>query len=267
MAKHASSMKQQYDDLTKAFTAHFNSVNEKLGSLEKAITVERAVHSLAKVTPIKGDTYEQAVNEQVRQLVAGLGDEYAATGNTIGCIPRCRKGDEVLTLNGGAARVMLEMTDSSRSGWSEYLDVAERNRDAIASLGLVRTPEQNDGHVIRTLGPRRVVMAYDPQTDSPDLLRTAVLLLRTSALAAATRVSRPEIDLVAEKIEAACEQLSQMDVIKKAASSIGKKTTEIETECDKVSTTIRRILTEAQTAIEGVPSGIDERGDTIDGAA
>ena len=267
MAKHATTMKQQYDDLTKAFAANFDAMSEKLSTLETAIMVEQAVGTLAKVTPIKGGTYEDSVNDLMCQIAAGLGDEYTATGNTAGHIARCKKGDGVLTLNGGSARVVLEMTDSSRTGWSDYLGIAERNRDAIASLGLVRTPEQNDGHVVRNLGPRRVVMAFDPIIDSPDLLRTAVLLLRTSAVAAVSRTTGQEIDIATEKIEAAREQLGRIDGIKKTASSIGNGATKIERECDKVNATIRRTLTEALTALEGAPAEPGSSAGTVDGAA
>lgn len=258
MAKHAATMKHQYDDLDKRFIANFKDVLEKLTKLEMAVTVEQAVGSLAKITPIKGKTFEQSVNFELEQIAAGLGDEYAATGNTVGSISRCFKGDGVLTVNGGTARVVLEMTDSSRSDWTNYLNVAERNRDAVAALGLVRSPDQNGGHVVRTLGPRRVVLAYDPTTDSPDLLRTAVHLLRTSALAAVSRAGREDLDRATEKIEAACQQLEGLDVIKKSATSIGKGATKIELECDKTGTAIRRTLTEALTAIQGVEASAPE---------
>lgn len=38
-----------------------------------------------------------------------------------------------------------------------------------------------------SLGPRRIVLAFDPDTDNPDLLRTVVQLLRISARAASMR--------------------------------------------------------------------------------
>lgn len=267
MAKQATTLKQQYDELAKAVAANFDVMSEKLSTLETALMVEQAVGSLAKVTPIKGGTYEDSVNDLMSQIAAGLGDEYTATGNTAGHIARCKKGDGVLTLNGGSARVVLEMTDSPRTGWGDYLDIAERNRDAVASLGLVRAPEQNDGHIVRNLGPRRVVMAFDPITDSPDLLRTAVLLLRTSAVAAVSRTTGQEIDIATEKIEAAREQLDRIDGIKKTASSIGNGATKIERECDKVNATIRRTLTQALTALEGAPAEPGSTAGTVDGAA
>ena len=71
---------------------------------------------MAKVTPIKGGSYEDQIHSLMHGVAAGLGDEYAETGTTVGHLPRCKKGDGVLTLTGGAARVVLEMTDSHRNG-------------------------------------------------------------------------------------------------------------------------------------------------------
>ncbi|MGH3976306.1 MAG: hypothetical protein ACRDS9_23735 [Pseudonocardiaceae bacterium] len=79
----------------------------------------------------------------MEQIAAGLGDEYADTGAIPGTIARNKKGDGVLTINGGSARIVLEMTNSKRSSWNDYLDEAERNRAAVASLGLVHEPVQN----------------------------------------------------------------------------------------------------------------------------
>jgi hypothetical protein len=79
-------------------------------------------------------------------------------------VARSKKGDGVLTVNGGAARLVLEMSDSTRTVWNDYLDEAERNREASASLGLVPSPAQNGGHSIRCLGSRRIVMAFDPES-------------------------------------------------------------------------------------------------------
>ena len=93
----------------------------------------------------------------------------------------------MLAVGGCDVRVVLEMTDSVQRGWTEYFDEAERNRGATASLGLVRTVEQNAQQSIRVLGGRRIAMAFDPEVDDPDLLRTVVMLLRTAATAAASR--------------------------------------------------------------------------------
>jgi len=74
-------------------------------------------------------------------------------GGLAGSIQRCKKGDGVLTVSGGQARVVVEMHDSNDSRiWNGYLDEAERNREAAASIGIVRNAGQNMGQTIRVLG-------------------------------------------------------------------------------------------------------------------
>ncbi|HQA51106.1 MAG TPA: hypothetical protein PLT89_10480, partial [Syntrophomonadaceae bacterium] len=90
-----------------------------------ALKIQAAQDKVSKVTPIKGDTYENQVNIVLAEVVTGLGDEYTDTRSTVGHLPRSKKGDGLLTLDGGLARVVIEMTDSARVGWTEYLDEAE----------------------------------------------------------------------------------------------------------------------------------------------
>ena len=127
------------------------------------IRVQDARASLAKVTPIKGGAYEDGINAVMQEVAAGLGDAYDDTGAAVGALPRNKKGDGVLAVGGGDVRVVFEMTDSARTGWTDYLNEAERNRNAVAALGLVRTAEQNGGQTIRMMGARRIVMAFDPE--------------------------------------------------------------------------------------------------------
>ncbi len=79
------------------------------------------------------------------EIAAGLGDEYTDTREQPGRCTAARKVTGVITIDDGTARVVIEMTDSRREGWPEYLREAERNRQAVAALGLVRTAEQNGG--------------------------------------------------------------------------------------------------------------------------
>jgi hypothetical protein len=101
-------------------------------------SAKQAASSMAKTTPLKGESYAAEIHEVMVQIAAGLADEYADTGAIPGAIPRNKKGDGVLRINGGSAHIVLEMTNSKRPRWNDYLDEAERHRCAVASLGLVR---------------------------------------------------------------------------------------------------------------------------------
>ncbi|WP_216843471.1 hypothetical protein [Phytoactinopolyspora alkaliphila] len=207
---------------------------------------------MASVTPIKGDTYADQVHALLTGIANGLGDEYVDTSANTGKLSRNRKGDGVLSIDGGAARVVFEMTDSARRGWTPYLDEAERNRDATAALGLVRTIDQNEGHTVRNLGPRRIVMAFDPERDDPSLLRTVVMVLRTASLAVSSRSGAHEIATAEEKVAAALTALTDIDEIKKVSEAISKNASKIDSRCSRITTTVNRLLNEALDALGGV---------------
>ena len=226
--------------------------------------VRDARTQLAKVTPIKGDSYANQLHLLLADVAVGLGDEYSDTSLSVGALTRCKKGDGVLTLGDGTARVVIEMTDSAREGWAEYLDEAERNRRATAALGLVRTPEQNGGQSIRVLGGARIVLAFDPECDDPVLLRTVVMLVRTVALASARREGAQQIATAEEKIAEALRQLDKIDEVKKSAGSIQRSATKIESSCTSIYAGIHRLLGQAVVALSEARSDVDAAGGISD---
>jgi len=230
--------------LTQQLELRHSELATKVEELTTALKLQRARTELINVTPIKGDAFEDALHHVLHGIATALGEEYVATGTKAGRIPRSKKGDGVLTA-GGSANIVLEMTDSPRTGWGEYFDEAERNRAAVASIGIVRTPEQNGGQLIRVLGPRRVVLSFDPDEDDPELLRTVVLLIRTIALTATARTGVSEIATAEEKIGEALSQLERIAKIKRLAGVIHKNADLIDSECTGVSAAIRRLLDEA----------------------
>jgi hypothetical protein len=143
MAKHAAELTARQEQLTQQLTSQHAELTSKIEEMSTALRIQEATTALTKVTPIKGNSYASQAHAVMVGIAAGLGDDYTDTSSTTGRLPRCKKGDGVLSVNDGAARVVIEMTDSARTGWTEYFGEAERNRDAVASLGLVRTIDQN----------------------------------------------------------------------------------------------------------------------------
>jgi hypothetical protein len=266
MAKHATELSSRQQQLTELLNKNHAELASKVDQLSTALQVQQAKATLAKVTPIKGDSYAGQIHALMHGIAGGLGDEYDDTSAVTGRLPRCKKGDGVLTVDAGSARVVVEMTDSARAGWSDYLDEAERNRDAAAALGLVRTVTQNGDQAIRVLGGRRVVLAFDPDSDEPELLRTVLMLLRTVAITASTRKGAHEIATAEEKINEALGQLTKIDAVKKLAGTIEKNASKIDSECAGLNSGIRRLLDEALVALAGTEPGA-ESGRHVGGAA
>ncbi len=255
MAKHNVELKQQQTALTEVLRANHQSLAAKVDELTVAVKVNKAAQEAsartARLTPLKGDTYEQSIDRVMVEIAAGLGDQYIVTSAQVGSIRSCRKGDGVLAAADGRTNVVLEMTDSARKNWPAYLDEAERNRDAAASLGLVPTADLNDGHSFRSLGQRRIVMAFDPATDDIDLLRIVVQVLRLGALSAGARQDSGEIETAREKLVEAVAMLSKIDEVKRLAGLIKGHAAKIDLESDALRTNLERLLTQAQTALLG----------------
>lgn len=165
---------------------------------------------------------------------------------------RSKKGDGVLSVPGGEARLVVEMTDSPRTSWSAYLKEAEDNRGAQASLGLVRSPSQLSGGPILTFGSRRVVMAFDPDTNDVHLLRCVIQLLRMSAIAASQRAESGELEIANERIAAALQSLHQIGKIRKVSVQIKASASTIDVEAGSLQNELTRLLTQARSALNGV---------------
>jgi len=256
MAKHAIELRQQQEALSLTLVKNHEAIAGKVDELVHTIRVSEAARAsaakTAKITPLKGGTYAEGVHAVMHGIAVGLGDDYTDTSAVAGALSRCKKGDGVLTIEGGRARLALEMTDSTRTSWSDYLDEAERNRNAAASLGLVRGPAQNRGQSIRVLAGRRIVMAFDPATDDLDLLRTVVQLLRVAAITASSRRDSQGLVTAQESIGEAQKMLEKVNVIRKASGSIRKSADTIDAECNAVQTNVGRLLGQALDALAGV---------------
>lgn len=255
MAKHAAELTKQQEVLASTLAKNHDALATKVEALTTAVSVQAAARQastkIASVTPLKGTTYAEGVHAIVRDIATGLGDEYTDTGTLVGHLTRSRKGDGVLIVGDALARVVLEMTDSSRAHWNDYLDEAERNRAASASLGLVRDQAQNAGQSIRVLGSRRIVMAFDPEVDDPNLLRTVIMLLRTSAIAASARRGADELATAEEKVNEAIALLARIETIQKTAGLIHKSASKINNECETFTSAIERLLNQALAALAG----------------
>ncbi len=254
MAKHLVVLDRQHKALTSTVQEQHSALADKIGELTRAVQVQKAAGDATKrtasVTTLKGFTYEDSVGRVLRDIAIGLGDEYADTGAFAGLLSRCKKGDGVLTVGGGSTKVVMEMSDSPRSTWSDYLDEAERNRGACAALGIVPTTERNDGQLVRVIGPRRIVLAFDPDQDDASLLRTVVILLRTAALAATLRINDSGVHTATERIAEALAALPRVETIRKTADSIRKGAQKVDTEAEKLHASLDRLLRQAQTSLQ-----------------
>lgn len=254
LARHQRELAEQQAGLT----THLNSQHEALltavDEIRTSLATQKAASEvaakLASVTPLKGGTFEARVHAVMQALAVGLGDEYAETGTLGGLVQGSRKGDGVLTVMGGPARVVVEMHDAkARRDWTAYLEESERNRGANASIGVVPTLAQNNDQQVRVMGPRRVVVVFDPQTDDPAMMRLAIQILRVASLAAAHEGHTGAVEVAREHVAQALTELSRIQKIRTSASVVKKEADKVDRQAEQLETQLSRLLLQTQTAL------------------
>lgn len=96
------------------------------------------------------------------------------------------------------------------------------------------------------------MLAFDPASDGPELLRAVVQLLRVAAIAASSRRDAEGLATAEERIAEAQQALEKVNLIRTASGSIRKGADSIDRECNNVQTTIDRLLGQALDALSGV---------------
>lgn len=251
MSKQTREIGRRQQELADSLGQGQKAIEATVAELTKEFALTRASKAAAAAssTTLKGTTFESAIHRLVDQIAVGLGDAYTDTGATIGKGSTSKKGDGVLTVEGSDIRIVLEMTDSPRKDWNNYLAQAERNRDAVASIGLARTPEQLGGHTVRTFGPRRIVLAFDPEMGDANLLRAVIQVVRVSAIAAGRRQDDQEIATAQESVEEAIGLLDRFDSIKRTAAVITNNAKKVDSEAGSLAADLGNVLVRAQRAL------------------
>lgn len=261
----ASAVERATEGMQSTAEKRHEQVSVMLHDVHREVAVRNAKDEttarLKSVTTIKGFDYEEALNVVFSEMATAMGDDYVACGENAGLLPRNKKGDGVFRVNGSTAKVVIEAHDGVSKEWSSYLAEAERNRDAVASIGVVRKIEDNKGHLLRVLGPRRVVVAYDPYEDDVDFVRSVVLLMRTVALTHTGRFGVEEIATAHSCIEDARAALTGLDEATRSANAIIGHVDKVNLAVRSTTAAVQRSLQSAITALIGAGSAIEEEAD------
>jgi hypothetical protein len=152
--------------------------------------------------------------------------------------------------------VVFEAKDKTQTlpEWQAELDEARRNRGAVAALGVVKgTEHMPGGDRLRLLDPLTYVVAFDPATDSDDLLLAAYQLLRMHAVTAVLGADS-DIDVAALRVQLdkAVATLGQIDTItgaaEKAKANLGTITATATRLRDDLTATLGRMQTLVESA-------------------
>ncbi len=135
----AEQQERQHTELA----SKLDTVHQMVVGAASAATTAAAVAAARVNSPAKGRPYQEAIGAALETVAAGIGAAYLDTADSVGRIKSCKKGDGILDKqlpdrDDAIARVVVEATaQGHRRSWPEYLETAQRNREAQASLGLV----------------------------------------------------------------------------------------------------------------------------------
>jgi hypothetical protein len=239
-------------------------VQEVVVAMSGAAQTAAAVALAEANSPSKGLPFDEAVGAAAESVAAGMGATYTSTRDSVGAIRACKKGDGVLDLampgpGSAAARVVMEYTTSSaRRNWAGYLDEAERNREAQASLGIVPSRDLvPGGELLAVLAPSRIVMAYEPGTDDHALFRGALQLLSVQAQRAVADGRSGDLGAVDAKLAEAKRSLIVMQDLTKTAATVRSGAGKVVAGLESLHSILTLCLEQAQAALGDATSAAE----------
>jgi hypothetical protein len=208
-------------------TSKLDHVQELVGGAAAAAATAAAVAAVRSTSPAKGRPYQESVGAFLEAIATGMACSYADTSDTVGHVKACKKGDGILEglgvdPGGQAPRVVVELTTQGHPrNWPQYLEIAERNRGAQASLGLVPARDLvPGGELVAVIGPNRMVLTFNPDEDDTGLLRATLQLLLVQAQRRLAEDRAGDLGLVDTKLEEARRRLVEMGEIIKTAVAV-----------------------------------------------
>lgn len=235
-------------------------IKTNLNEIKALVRVAKEHRATMARTAIKGLDYEAAIVATLIDIGHGASDSVEPTGASIGSMPRCKKGDAVITLaatttRGHAIKIAVEAKDTALSceQWRTELEDARRNRDATAAIGIAKHTEQVPGHQrLFILDPLHIVLAFDPEIDDESVLYAVYHLIRAQATAATLDGLEQEFDITALqlKLSKAIDLLDAFDKIDRSLINARRQLDDIDKTGKKLHSALVTTLEEANAILE-----------------
>lgn len=240
----------------------FTKLNDRLTAIEAAATARASERQKSSA---KGADFETTVAELLGDVVRGSGDLLDRTGSEAGDVARSKKGDLLLTLDGGLTRgaelrVVVECKDRTISGRQMRDELADAKRNRGACVGLVVFTPQHAPAGIAPFDVRNgdVYCVIDPESPQPATIEAAVRLARLLALAT-LREHEAGVDAAAvgHALTQIRGQLEEIRRLKTRLTSIGSISREVGEGLDRLRDAVLAKVAdaEAELRIQGVRAG------------
>jgi hypothetical protein len=232
----------------------FTKLNDRLTAIEAAATARA---SERQKSAAKGADFELTVAALLGDVIRGSGDLLDRTGSEAGDVARSKKGDFLLTLDGGLTRgaelrVVVECKDRAISGKQMRDELADAKRNRAACVGLVVFTLQHAPAGIAPFDVRNgdVYCVIDPESPQPATIEAAVRLARLLALAT-LREHEAGVDAAAigQALTQIRAQLDEIRRLKTRLTSIGSISREVGEGLDRLRDAVLAKVADAEAEL------------------
>lgn len=229
--------------------------------IEAQATAEEVEEELRGKTTLKGEDFEETVENILSDLVYGTSDEVQYTGDKVGEIGYKRVGDFVITLNDTGQRIVVEA--KSDSGYSqpeikEELSEAIENRDADYGIIVFEC----ESYIPNKIGyfhefdkQRLCVAVCEDENDDvePGFLRIAYNWAKTRAVQGYVETGTAfDPEMVQNSVGEVSDSIDRFSTIRKKTTSIRKTANDIDEELEEIENEVKTELTDIRTEIQTV---------------
>lgn len=242
--------------LKRTLQDQIQDVREKI---EAQAAAEETEEELRQRTTLKGDDFEDTVENVLSELVYNTSNEVEYTGGTVGEISGRKVGDFVVTLNETGQRIVVEA--KSDSGYSqrdikEELAAAVENRDADYGIIVFECESYIPNKVgyFHEFDSERLSVALKETDDDevePGFLRIGFNWARTRAIQGYVDAgSAFDPEAVQNAVSDVNDSIDRFSTIRKKTTSIRKTANEIDEELEEIESEVKSELADIRTEIQ-----------------
>lgn len=236
-----------------------DQIQDLRDKIEEQATAEETEEEIRQRTTLKGDDFEDTVENMLSDLVYNTSNEVEYTGDTNGEISGRKVGDFVITLNDTGQRIVVEA--KSDSGYSQR-DIKEELADAVenrdADYGIVvfecesYIPDKV-GYFHEFDSERLSVALKETEDDDvePGFLRIAYNWARTRAVQGYVDSGTAfDPEAIQNAVSEVSDSIGRFSTIRKKTTSIRKTANEIDEELEEIEGEVKSELADIRTEIQ-----------------
>ncbi|MGB9961655.1 restriction endonuclease [Halobacterium sp. MBLA0001] len=236
-----------------------DQIQDLRDKIEEQATAEETEEEIRQRTTLKGDDFEDTVENMLSDLVYNTSNEVEYTGDTNGEISGRKVGDFVITLNDTGQRIVVEA--KSDSGYSQR-DIKEELADAVenrdADYGIVvfecesYIPDKV-GYFHEFDSERLSVALKETEDDDvePGFLRIAYNWARTRAVQGYVDSGTAfDPEAIQNAVSEVSDSIDRFSTIRKKTTSIRKTANEIDEELEEIEGEVKSELADIRTEIQ-----------------